>query len=129
MAKHSLIKHQLPQYELLLSLSDKELHHLVTIFYDYMLSHTESALFLNTEQVNSRLSSSMFHWLRAVLGSSQQDLHELLAKQHEIGIVHAHRFTYRSGRSGCTKKSKKNFIKSSRCEKWLPQYHYRRHLF
>lgn len=77
-------------HELLLSLSDKELHHLVTIFYDYMLSHTESALFLNTEQVNSRLSSSMFHWLRAVLGSSQQDLHELLAKQHEIGIVHAH---------------------------------------
>ncbi len=76
-------------HELLLSLSDKELHHLVTIFYDYMLSHTESALFLNIEQVNSRLSSSMFHWLRAVLGSSQQDLHELLAKQHEIGIVHA----------------------------------------
>ncbi|MCU8652210.1 diguanylate cyclase, partial [Escherichia coli] len=29
-------------HELLLSLSDKELHHLVTIFYDYMLSHTES---------------------------------------------------------------------------------------
>ena len=56
-------------HELLLSLSDKELHHLVTIFYDYMLSHTESALFLNTEQVNSRLSSSMFHWLRAVLAA------------------------------------------------------------
>ncbi|MGK3372812.1 GGDEF domain-containing protein, partial [Citrobacter youngae] len=46
-------------------------------------------LFLNTEQVSTRLSGSMFDWLRSVLGSAYEDLPLLLAKQREIGVVHA----------------------------------------
>lgn len=76
-------------HQLLTSLSDQEIRHLVTVFYDYMLSYPESALFINTEQVSTRLSKSMFHWLRSVLGSARQDLPQLLAKQREIGVVHA----------------------------------------
>ncbi|MEG1419296.1 MAG: diguanylate cyclase [Citrobacter sp.] len=76
-------------HTLLTSLSDDEIRHLVTVFYDYMLSHAESALFLNTEQVSTRLSGSMFGWLRSVLGSAQEDLSQLLTKQREIGVVHA----------------------------------------
>lgn len=75
--------------EILTALSDKEIHHLVNVFYDYMLSHHESELFLNTEQVSTRLSHSMFHWLRSVLGSAREDLQQLLEKQRAIGIVHA----------------------------------------
>lgn len=76
-------------HAILTSLSDEEIRHLVTVFYDYMLSHAESALFLNTEQVSARLSGSMFNWLRSVLGSAQEDLSQLLLKQREIGVVHA----------------------------------------
>lgn len=76
-------------HTILTSLSDEEIRHLVTVFYDYMLSHAESALFLNTEQVSTRLSGSMFNWLRSVLGSAQEDLSQLLLKQREIGVVHA----------------------------------------
>lgn len=76
-------------HAILTSLSDEEIRHLVTVFYDYMLSHVESALFLNTEQVGTRLSGSMFDWLRSVLGSAQEDLSQLLTKQREIGVVHA----------------------------------------
>ncbi|HHL2826212.1 TPA: diguanylate cyclase [Citrobacter murliniae] len=76
-------------HTLLTSLTDQEIRHLVTVFYDYMLSHAESALFLNTEQVSTRLSGSMFDWLRSVLGSAQEDISQLLAKQRNIGVVHA----------------------------------------
>ncbi|WP_437889386.1 diguanylate cyclase [Phytobacter sp. V91] len=76
-------------HEILSALSDEEIHHLVNLFYDYMLTHKESALFLSTEQVSTRLSHSMFNWLRTVLGSTAEDVPELLAKQREIGIVHA----------------------------------------
>ncbi len=85
-----LLRQTSPQtHETLNALTDDEIRHLVSTFYDYMLSHHESELFLNTEQVNTRLSHSMFHWLRSVLGSAQQDLQPLLEKQREIGIVHA----------------------------------------
>lgn len=76
-------------HDILASLTDQEIRHLVNVFYDYMLLHKESALFLNTEQVSTRLSHSMFHWLRSVLGSAHEDLSLLLEKQREIGIVHA----------------------------------------
>lgn len=76
-------------HALLTSLTDEDIRHLVTVFYDYMLSHSESALFLNTEQVSTRLSDSMFNWLRSVLGSAHEDISLLLAKQRDIGVVHA----------------------------------------
>ncbi|MDA8504054.1 diguanylate cyclase [Citrobacter sp. Awk 2] len=86
----ALIRQTSPDVHTILSgLSDDEIRHLVTVFYDYMLSHAESALFLNTEQVSTRLSGSMFDWLRSVLGSAYEDLPLLLAKQREIGVVHA----------------------------------------
>ncbi|WP_196209784.1 diguanylate cyclase [Citrobacter sp. Res13-Sevr-PEB04-36] len=86
----ALLRQTSPEvHTLLTSLSDEEIRHLVTVFYDYMLSHAESALFLNTEQVSTRLSGSMFDWLRSVLGSAQEDLSQLLTKQREIGVVHA----------------------------------------
>ncbi|MCX9000760.1 diguanylate cyclase [Citrobacter portucalensis] len=86
----ALIRQTSPEVHMLLtSLSDEEIRHLVTVFYDYMLSHAESALFLNTEQVSTSLSGSMFDWLRSVLGSAHEDLPQLLAKQREIGVVHA----------------------------------------
>ena len=85
----ALIRQTSPDvHTLLTSLSDEEIHHLVTVFYDYMLSHAQSALFLNTEQVSTRLSGSMFDWLRSVLGSAHEDLSQLLAKQRKIGVVH-----------------------------------------
>jgi len=85
-----LLNQTSPQvHDILTALSDEEIRHLVTAFYDYMLSHSESELFLNTEQVNSRLSHSMFHWLRSVLGSAGEDLPQLLENQRAIGIVHA----------------------------------------
>ncbi|MCF6899805.1 diguanylate cyclase, partial [Klebsiella pneumoniae] len=40
-------------------------------------------------QVSTRLSGSMFDWLRSVLGSAHEDLSQLLAKQRKIGVVHA----------------------------------------
>lgn len=86
----ALIRQTSPDvHTLLTSLSDEEIRHLVTVFYDYMLSHAQSALFLNTEQVSTRLSGSMFDWLRSVLGSAHEDLSQLLAKQRKIGVVHA----------------------------------------
>ena len=86
----ALIRQTSPDvHTILTGLSDDEIRHLVTVFYDYMLSHAESALFLNTEQVSTRLSGSMFDWLRSVLGSASEDLSLLLAKQREIGVVHA----------------------------------------
>lgn len=86
----ALLRQTSPEvHSLLMSLSDEEIRHLVTVFYDYMLSHAESALFLNTEQVSTRLSGSMFDWLRSVLGSAHEDLSQLLAKQRKIGVVHA----------------------------------------
>ena len=86
----ALIRQTSPDvHTILTGLSDDEIRHLVTVFYDYMLSHAESALFLNTEQVSTRLSGSMFDWLRSVLGSAYGDLPRLLAKQREIGVVHA----------------------------------------
>lgn len=86
----ALLRQTSPEvHTLLTSLSDEEIRHLVTVFYDYMLSHAESALFLNTEQVSTRLSGSMFDWLRSVLGSAHEDLSQLLAKQRKIGVVHA----------------------------------------
>ncbi len=86
----ALIRQTSPEvHTILTGLSDDEIRHLVTVFYDYMLSHAESALFLNTEQVSTRLSGSMFDWLRSVLGSASEDLSLLLAKQREIGVVHA----------------------------------------
>lgn len=86
----ALIRQTSPDvHTILTGLSDDEIRHLVTVFYDYMLSHAESALFLNTEQVSTRLSGSMFDWLRSVLGSAYEDLPLLLAKQREIGVVHA----------------------------------------
>ncbi|MEB2418341.1 diguanylate cyclase [Citrobacter sp. R-1.5.2] len=86
----ALIRQTSPEvHTILTGLSDDEIRHLVTVFYDYMLSHAESALFLNTEQVSTRLSGSMFDWLRSVLGSAYEDLPLLLAKQREIGVVHA----------------------------------------
>ena len=86
----ALIRQTSPEvHTILTGLSDDEIRHLVTVFYDYMLSHAESALFLNTEQVSTRLSGSMFDWLRSVLGSAYEDLSLLLAKQREIGVVHA----------------------------------------
>lgn len=85
-----LLNQTSPQvHDILAALSDEEIRHLVTAFYDYMLSHSESELFLNTDQVNSRLSHSMFHWLRSVLGSASEDLSQLLENQRAIGIVHA----------------------------------------
>lgn len=85
-----LLNQTSPQvHDILTALSDEEIRHLVTAFYDYMLSHSESELFLNTDQVNSRLSHSMFHWLRSVLGSASEDLSQLLENQRAIGIVHA----------------------------------------
>ncbi|TKU21798.1 diguanylate cyclase [Citrobacter sp. wls827] len=86
----ALIRQTSPDvHTILTGLNDDEIRHLVTVFYDYMLSHAESALFLNTEQVSTRLSGSMFDWLRSVLGSAYEDLPLLLAKQREIGVVHA----------------------------------------
>ena len=86
----ALIRQTSPDvHTILTGLSDDEIRHLVTVFYDYMLSHAESALFLNTEQVSTRLSGSMFDWLRSVLGSAYEDLPLLLAKQREIGVVHS----------------------------------------
>lgn len=86
----ALIRQTSPDvHTILTGLSDDEIRHLVTVFYDYMLSHAESALFLNTEQVSTRLSGSMFDWLRSVLGSAYEDLPLLLAKQREIGVAHA----------------------------------------
>lgn len=76
-------------HDILSDLTDEEIRHLVNVFYDYMLTHNESARFLNTEQVSTRLTHSMFHWLRSVLGSTLERIPELLAKQREIGIVHA----------------------------------------
>lgn len=85
-----LLNQTSPQvHDILTALSDEEIRHLVTAFYDYMLSHSESELFLNTDQVSSRLSHSMFHWLRSVLGSAGEDLPQLLENQRAIGIVHA----------------------------------------
>lgn len=85
-----LLNQTSPQvHDILTALSDEEIRHLVNTFYDYMLSHPESELFLNTERVSSRLSHSMFHWLRSVLGSAREDLAQLLEKQQAIGIVHA----------------------------------------
>lgn len=72
----ALLRQTSPEvHTLLTSLSDEEIRHLVTVFYDYMLSHAESALFLNTEQVSTRLSGSMFDWLRSVLGSATKISH------------------------------------------------------
>lgn len=86
----ALLRQTSPEvHTILTSLSDEEIRHLVSVFYDYMLSHAESALFLNTEQVSTRLSGSMFDWLRSVLGSANEDLSQLLAKQRKIGVVHA----------------------------------------
>lgn len=85
-----LLQQTPPQvHDILSALTDEEIRHLVNVFYDYMLSHSESELFLNTEQVSTRLSHSMFHWLRSVLGSAKEDIEQLLEKQREIGIVHA----------------------------------------
>lgn len=85
-----LLQQTPPQvHDILSALADEEIRHLVNVFYDYMLSHSESELFLNTEQVSTRLSHSMFHWLRSVLGSAKEDIEQLLEKQREIGIVHA----------------------------------------
>ncbi len=87
---NTLLHQTSPQvHNILTALSDEEIRHLVNTFYDYMLSHPESELFLNTEQVSTRLSHSMFHWLRSVLGSAKEDLQQLLEKQRAIGIVHA----------------------------------------
>ena len=45
----ALIRQTSPDvHTLLTSLSDEEIHRLVTVFYDYMLSHAQSELFLNT---------------------------------------------------------------------------------
>ncbi len=76
-------------HDVLAALSDDDIHHLVNIFYDYMILHSETVQFLNSEQVNTRLSHSMFYWLRSVPGSAKEDLSQLLEKQREIGIVHA----------------------------------------
>lgn len=86
----ALLRQTSPDVHMILTeLTDQEIRHLVTVFYDYMLSHAESALFLNTEQVSTRLSGSMFDWLRSVLGSAHEDLPQLLAQQRKIGVVHA----------------------------------------
>lgn len=76
-------------HALLISLSDDEVRYLVDRFYDYMLNDGHAHRYLNTRQVTEQLSISMFHWLRSVLGSSQQDLATLLAQQHHVGVVHA----------------------------------------
>lgn len=76
-------------HALLISLSDDEVRYLVDRFYDYMLNDEHAHRYLTTRQVTEQLSISMFHWLRSVLGSSQQDLAALLSQQHHVGVVHA----------------------------------------
>lgn len=76
-------------HKILMSLSDEELRVLVDSYYQYMLQDDKAKSFLNTAQVEERLSGSMNRWLRKVLGSSCEDLSELMAHQHKVGEVHA----------------------------------------
>lgn len=71
------------------NLSDEDIRCLVDAFYRYMLEDEQANRFLNTRQVTEHLSASMFLWLRSVLGSAKRDLAALLARQHDIGVVHA----------------------------------------
>lgn len=76
-------------HQILISLSDEEIKQLVNAYYQYMLLDEQAKLFLNTAQVEERLSLSMGKWLRKVLGSSREDLSELITHQREVGQVHA----------------------------------------
>ena len=75
-------------HQVLMQLTDEDVRQLVGTFYGYMLSDEQAHRFLSTQQVTEHLSSSMFLWLRTVLGSSQQDLATLLARQHDICLLY-----------------------------------------
>ncbi|MGB3254585.1 diguanylate cyclase [Buttiauxella gaviniae] len=76
-------------HQTLMSLRDEEVRQLVDAYYQYMLQDEKAKLFLSTTQVEERLSASMNNWLRKVLGSSCEDLSELIAHQRKVGEVHA----------------------------------------
>ncbi|RPH26889.1 diguanylate cyclase [Buttiauxella warmboldiae] len=76
-------------HQTLIALSDEEIGSLVDAYYQYMLQDEKAQLFLSTSQVEERLSASMINWLRKVLGSSREDLSELIAHQRKVGEVHA----------------------------------------
>ncbi|OAT21559.1 putative heme-regulated two-component response regulator [Buttiauxella noackiae ATCC 51607] len=76
-------------HQILMNLSDQEVWQLVDAYYQYMLQDEKAKLFLSTAQVEERLSASMNNWLRKVLGSSCEDLSELITHQRNVGEVHA----------------------------------------
>lgn len=76
-------------HQILTALTDEEIAQLVDAYYQYMLLDEKAKLFLSTAQVENRLSASMNNWLRKVLGSSREDLSELVAHQRNVGEVHA----------------------------------------
>ncbi|UGA49164.1 MULTISPECIES: diguanylate cyclase [Dickeya] len=76
-------------HQLLSDLCEEELRQLVSVFYDYMLQDKQASLYLNTQKVADKLSESMYHWLRSVLGSAKGSLSVLLERQQQVGVIHA----------------------------------------
>ena len=69
-----------------------ETHHdaLATHFYQHMLEDPAASKLLSHEQVKSRLHSSMQRWIVSVFAAApQDDLQVLVARQVQIGEVHA----------------------------------------
>lgn len=59
-------------------------------FYSYMLTHKESARFLDNELVSQRLHGSMTHWISTLFRPlNAEQVTEYILWQQEIGHVHA----------------------------------------
>ena len=59
-------------------------------FYTHMLSHDESARFLDNKLVSERLSHSMTNWVSTLFRPlNEEEVEEYIAWQREIGQVHA----------------------------------------
>ena len=76
-------------HQFLMTLTDNEIERLVDVYYQYMLKDEKAKTFLNTTQVEERLSKSLNKWLKDILGSSRNDISELILEQRKIGEIHA----------------------------------------
>ncbi|MEE3662505.1 diguanylate cyclase [Brenneria sp. g21c3] len=76
-------------FNLLHTLAREKSSMLAGEFYSHMLKDPEAALFLSSQQVHSRLFSSMQQWIAVILSNTGENLDELIAYQKKIGLIHA----------------------------------------
>ncbi|MCG8708870.1 diguanylate cyclase [Brenneria sp. 4F2] len=76
-------------FSLLQTLARKESSTLAGEFYSHMLKDPEAAIFLSSQQVHSRLFTSMQKWIETILSNTGDNLDELIIHQKKIGQIHA----------------------------------------